>query len=102
MSLAINRRDRGARARWAAARSMRSSSSPGTRSSGPAASFPDLTANAAYHCALPARRDGSGAWTGSLDTVREDVGDGTVSSACVEHSGYAGSTAVHDLATAAR
>jgi len=45
------------------------------------------------HSALPARTDGSGAWTVSLDTVREDLGDWTVRSACVEHSAYAASTA---------
>jgi len=46
----------------------------------------------APHRALAARTDRRGALA-SLDTVRETLGDWTVSPACVEHSAYADSTA---------
>ena len=42
---------------------------------------------------LAARTGGSGNWTATLDTGREDLGNWTVSSAFAERSGYLGSTA---------
>jgi hypothetical protein len=47
----------------------------------------------AFGSAVAARTDESGAWTASLDTVRENLGDWTVSAAFVEHSDDAGSAA---------
>lgn len=41
---------------------------------------------------LAARTDGSGNWRATLDTVREDLGNWTVSSVFAERSGYLGST----------